>query len=718
MASSKLTNKVVSVVMGFGLLPVLVVTAVTYYSLRGLRGEESARVSEHTRILAEGIDREIGDAAESLRIAASVPLPGQPEVWFQKGADNPLVPILNRFVLETPGAELSMLVGLKGNVMGASSVDGSGHPNRSASLYRKSFADAPWFQSVVDSKYLRPHEHRSVAFREHGAGVVIAEPTPNPVLASALGHSAEDTVVMVTPVQSGTQVVGYWVSYVQFSHIEETVERLAGDASRVLGGQAAVTLIGASGQIILEYDPQSFAGAGFNRDREVVGTLQLASTGSQEAQSGETGVVEGDHRVRGGEQVVGYTHLRGNAMYPGMRWSVLVQVPTSDLYSKLDRVWEALLVALIVSIPVLLLGGVMLGHQVARPILAVANSAKPMANGDFSGEVPITGQGEVATMGRNLNDIAVSMSRVLGNVQQTSEQIIGTSSEVSGASSALADNASRSAAALEEISASMATLSKQTKANAESATSALDLATAVSDQADESTSYMQQMVESMDEISVSSERISQIIKVIDEIAFQTNLLALNAAVEAARAGQHGKGFAVVAEEVRTLAARSAKAARETNTLIQDSLAKVGQGSDVARKTADSLGEIVEGIGRVSSLMTEVASASSEQAGGISEIDVGLIQVDNGVQGNTASAEELAASARELSARAYELEEVVAGLSLREVGFGSTSSSFDEDDGEFGEGESFGASGVDEFGISVGAATPEFEDDGGYDDFGF
>jgi len=217
---------------------------------------------------------------------------------------------------------------------------------------------------------------------------------------------------------------------------------------------------------------------------------------------------------------------------------------------------------------------------------------------------------------------------------------------------------------IQELTASIAEIADQTKHNAVNANRANELATEVAKNADKGNYQMTEMQRSMVDINKSSDDISKIIKVIDDIAFQTNILALNAAVEAARAGQHGKGFAVVAEEVRTLAARSADAAKETTGLIEGSIGKVQEGTKIADETAAALDEIVAGIGQVTGLIGNIASSSNEQATSIAQINMGVEQVAHVVSQNSATAEQSAAASEELSGQSVLLKQMIDQFQLR------------------------------------------------------
>jgi methyl-accepting chemotaxis protein len=283
-----------------------------------------------------------------------------------------------------------------------------------------------------------------------------------------------------------------------------------------------------------------------------------------------------------------------------------------------------------------------------------------LSEGDLTFEATGAIKEGLSKTNANLNDL-------ITQIADSGEQMASGSASVSDSSQALSRGASQQASALEEITVSIEGVADQTTTNADNARQAAKLSGHARSVADEGNSKMKEMVSAMSAINESSQNISKIIKVIDEIAFQTNLLALNAAVEAARAGRHGKGFAVVAEEVRNLAARSAKAARETAELIEGSVAKVQNGAEIADVTAQSLEEIVAEVTKVTDLVGDIASASSEQANGIGEIKRGLSEIDNVTQQNAAIAEKSAAAAMELSGQALMLKEMLSRFKLqREV----------------------------------------------------
>ena len=285
----------------------------------------------------------------------------------------------------------------------------------------------------------------------------------------------------------------------------------------------------------------------------------------------------------------------------------------------------------------------------------------------MSKRIDLTGKsGFFEAMSRGVNQLADNMAEVVSKVKAVAAEVHRGADEISTGNANLSQRTEEQSSSLEETASSMEEMTTTVKQNADNAGQANQLAMAARDQAEKGGSVVNQAVKAMADINDASKKIADIIGVIDDIAFQTNLLALNAAVEAARAGEQGRGFAVVASEVRSLAGRSATAAKEIKELIQDSVKKVEGGSVLVTQSGQTLEKIVASVKKVSDIVAEIAAASREQSSGIEQVNRAVMQMDELTQQNAALVEQATAASQAMAEQERGLNEMLAHYRVAEA----------------------------------------------------
>jgi methyl-accepting chemotaxis protein len=325
-------------------------------------------------------------------------------------------------------------------------------------------------------------------------------------------------------------------------------------------------------------------------------------------------------------------------------------------------------VGVLVTITLLALGisgvaALYMSGVIVRPLRRAIAAADQIANGDLSADIKTTGTDETGQLLRALGEMTVNLRTLVGEVASGAHTVSDTSAQIAQGNLDLSQRTEEQASTLEETASSMEELTSTVTQNAHSARQASQLAIGASEVARKGGDVVGQVVSTMTGISASSKKIADIISVIDGIAFQTNILALNAAVEAARAGEQGRGFAVVAAEVRSLAQRSAAAAKEIKTLIGDSVDKVDAGTRLVDAAGKTMEEVVSSVTRVSELIAEIAAASQEQSSGIGQVNTAITQMDQVVQQNASLVEEATAATESMKEQAASLLQTVSRFKL-------------------------------------------------------
>jgi methyl-accepting chemotaxis protein len=439
------------------------------------------------------------------------------------------------------------------------------------------------------------------------------------------------------------------------------------EADRIAADKAKLVDVGRKYEALLDTSAEKQVWEKFGKDLVVYYAasnklLALSDVGPAEAQA-TTEFLNGDSRTAYralfkniedmnalNSQGAEAAHAGAKQTYARSQWSVLVLIGLAVALAAAMAVWMT--------------------RQITRPIAFAVKAAEEFADGNLTHAIQPRGTDEPAQMLHALESMRLALVKVVANVREGSEGVATASAEIAQGNHDLSARTEHQASALEQTAASMEELGSTVKQNADSARQANQLAMNASNVAIKGGEVVNQVVETMKGINDSSRKIADIISVIDGIAFQTNILALNAAVEAARAGEQGRGFAVVASEVRSLAGRSADAAKEIKSLIGASVERVERGTALVDQAGATMSEVVSSIKRVTDIVGEISAASNEQSLGVAQVGEAVSQMDQATQQNAALVEEMAAAASSLKSQAQELVQVVAAFKLVEGGSGS------------------------------------------------
>ncbi len=617
----KLTVKLTLLFLVFGLVPMLILGTIAYQAAGTIEEGEGMRFQVAAEGIADKIDRNLFERYGDVQAFALNHAVLNRDNWYKQ--NTMLTQAMNQYVSTYGIYYFTVLADLDGKVIAVNSKDHNGKPVDSGSFYKKNYSNSKWFQALTAGKFTTRMPHTAPG-NDVSTGTYISDLHVEKEVGRFYPGSDGLSLGFSAPVYENGKVIAYWHNVAKFSLVEEFFQTAFRQLKRDGYPGAELTLLDKDGRIIVDYDPRKNGTEKIVHDmQKVIMKLNLAKVGVKAAQfavAGKTGNMTSLHARKKIYQSSGYTHLKGALGYPGMNWSVMVRVPADEAFATANAIQRNILLTVGIALAIILALGMFIGRRFAAPI-------------------------------KNASD----------RLRDTADQVNAASGELASASTSLADGASQQASSLEETSASLEEMSSMTRQNAENSEQANHLAVEANSEAENGMKEIHEMVAAMEEINASSEKIAGIIKVIDEIAFQTNLLALNAAVEAARAGEHGKGFAVVAEEVRNLAQRSAAAAKDTSSLIEDSVSKSKHGSDLAEKSGQALEKIVTGSRKVADLLAEISAASKEQAEGIGQVNTAVASVDQVTQRNAATAEESSASSEELMAQAEAMREAVEEL---------------------------------------------------------
>jgi Methyl-accepting chemotaxis protein (MCP) signalling domain len=552
------------------------------------------------------------------------------------GKDSALmVEVLNNYAVDYGIYDLMLFVDMKGNYVASNSKSPSGAAINTTGIARKNFKDEPWFKNVIEGTTTNDPNGLKGTYMEN--------PHIDLLVKGAYGTDGYGTIFSALVKNPRGEPIGVMSNHANLAWIEYDMLAQYKKLSTMGYAQSDIFLVNKDGLVISSIDPTSVTKPGemtreFGAMLLKYNPLTSGDEGVKRALTGQSGDALLYDPLENRAHVYGYSPFVGKKWVPSVGWAVVVKSETDIVFAGVDAA----------RLMFFEIGGLTF-------LLCIA------ASWIFS------------------TVLSKRLSKIASGVTDAQQNVGMASSELAGSSQIVSSGATQAAASLEETVASLEELTSMVRLNSDNAAQASAIAAGSTKTAQDGENEVRSLIASMTEISASSQKIEDIINVIDDIAFQTNLLALNAAVEAARAGEQGRGFAVVAEAVRTLAQRSATAAKEISGLIRDNVSKISSGTKQADRSGIVLKEILTSVKKVADISNEIASASQEQSTGLSQISKAMNELDQATQRNAATSEEVAASSEAMSEQAIALSAVV--NNLNHIIYGQNNSNVKREDSE-------------------------------------
>jgi methyl-accepting chemotaxis protein len=655
----RLRTKLVLTFVVAGAVPALLCAAVAWKATSSLAQSTGHRFETLASDSLDKVDRFLferyGDVQafgfnSSVRDAAKWPKDAAGAV------NHPIVGAMNDYMACYGIYGLMVLVDTNGKVIAVNSKDAAGRPLATDHVYAMTFADAPWLRDALDGRFLST---------ETLTGTVVEDAAPDELLgrfypASTVGGGSAAPLAMgfSAPVRDAKgEIVGVWKNWMRFEFVtgmlEAPVDALANEGLTT----ARFHLVHANGQPIVSVASDGVTSSSLSPQHDAVTKAIGGSSGS-----GSFGAHDG-----GGTMTVGYAPEVGASGYRGMGWGLVSEVDERQTLAGIAAIRTQLVGSVGASIAVVVAIAFVVARMLLTPIRALTARLKDIAEGDadlskraFDGR-----NDEAGELAQWFDKFVERIEAIVVEVKTGAAQIDSGVALVSQSTQAVAADATSQAANLDNIAQQLRSIHQATEETAKRVRQADEIGDRSHAASSRGREEMSRMSSAMQEILTGSSEVSRIIKVIDEIAFQTNLLALNAAVEAARAGDAGKGFTVVAEEVRSLAQRSAEAARSTNEMIATSVERAKRGAEVADRVAAALVEINSATLEVKEILNGITDSSETAARGVNEITSSVTSLNEVTNRTAGQTEEMAAAAEETASQAASLRDLAGSFKVSE-----------------------------------------------------